>query len=126
MRKTPKISDAEWEVMKVVWEAAPRTANDIVDALDGQDWSPATIRTLIGRLVQKKALSHTKSGREYLYSPRISREACERQERRSFIRRVYDGAVHPMVASLLEDEELSQEELDALHEILEAKRRKAK
>ena len=126
MLNAPKISVAEWEVMKVLWERAPQTANEIVDAVTEQSWSPATVRTLIGRLVQKKAVRYTKSGREYLYSPCVSREECRRQERRSFLRRVYDGAVQPMLASLLDEEELSQEELDTLRKMLDAKRRKAK
>ena len=122
----PRISDAEWEVMKVLWERAPRTANEIVEAVRAQGWSPATVRTLVGRLVQKKAVGYTKAGREFLYSPCLGREECMRQERRSFLQRVYDGAVHPMLASLLEEEDLSQEELDALRKMLDAKRRKAR
>ena len=103
--------------------ASVLTAHAIIAALDDQDWSPATIRTLIGRLVKKGALRFDKSGREYLYSAIVGEEECIRTKRRSFVRRVYGGAVQPMVAHLLEDEELSPEELDALHELLEKKRR---
>ncbi len=123
MANVNRISDAEWQVMKVLWERAPQTANEIVDGLDKRNWSPATVRTLISRLVQKGALRFEKSGREYLYIPCMTREEGIRQERRSFIRRVYDGAVQPMFASLLEEEDLSADELDALHRMLDEKRK---
>ncbi len=123
MGKLPKISDAEWEVMKVLWERAPQSANEIVEALAARQWSPATVRTLITRLVQKGALSFEKAGREYLYLPVVTREEGIRQERRSFLRRVYDGAVEPMLAGLLDEEDLSAEELEALHRLLDEKRK---
>ncbi len=123
MGKLPKISDAEWEVMKVLWERAPQSANEIVEALAARQWSPATVRTLITRLVQKGALSFETAGREYLYLPVVTREEGIRQERRSFLRRVYDGAVEPMLAGLLDEEDLSAEELEALHRLLDEKRK---
>lgn len=121
---TPSISDAEWLVMQVFWEKSPRSANEIVEALAGQEWSPATVRTLIGRLVKKGALEFEKAGREYLYSARVGEAECQRVKRRSFIRRVYGGAVQPMVAHLIEDEDLTPEELDELRRLLDEKRRK--
>jgi BlaI family penicillinase repressor len=120
----PSISDAEWRVMKTVWSKSPRTAHEIISALDDTEWSPPTIRTLIGRLVKKGAVGYEKSGREYLYSALVDEEECIHSKRRSFIRRVYGGAVQPMFAHLLEDEELTPEELDALRELLKEKRRK--
>jgi BlaI family penicillinase repressor len=121
--KTPKISEAEWEVMKVLWERSPRTANQIVNALRAHKWTAATIRTLIGRLVGKGALRYEKLGREHVYSPAVTRDSIVQQERHSFIRRVYDGAVQPMVAALLEEEDLSPEDLEALHRLLDEKRK---
>jgi len=86
MKKSPKISEAEWEVMKVLWLESPKTANQVVDNLkDKTSWNPRTIRTLIGRLVRKKALGFTqdqKDKRKYLYYPLVSegetaRSLCE-------------------------------------------------
>mgnify|MGYP001030092448 CR=1 FL=1 len=68
MKKTPNISEAEWEVMKVLWKSSPATANGIVKKLSGKThWKRETIRTLINRLVQKKAVSFKKKGRQYHY-----------------------------------------------------------
>lgn len=119
--KNYRISEAEWEVMKVLWEQSPRTANEVVETLKEQKWTAATIRTLIGRLTQKGVVRFQKSGREYLYEPLISRADAVKRERRSFLRRVYDGAVQPMVAGLLEDENLSSEDLEALRRLLNEK-----
>lgn len=121
--KVPKISDSEWEVMKVLWDQSPLSANDIAAGLNETKWSLPTIRTLIGRLVQKKALRFEKAGREYLYSPCFSRDECTRHERRSFLRRVYDGALNPLLAGLLDDEDLSQEEIESLYRMLDKKRK---
>ena len=66
MKKMPKISEAEWEVMKVLWGHSPATANHVVEVLSGRThWQRETIRTLINRLVQKKAVGFEKNGRQY-------------------------------------------------------------
>jgi BlaI family penicillinase repressor len=68
MKKTPKISDAEWEVMKVLWFRSAATAETVIEALSKtNNWKPATIRTLINRLVKKGALSHNREGRAFIY-----------------------------------------------------------
>lgn len=122
MKKLPRISEAEWQVMRVLWERAPRTANEVVDALAGEtDWNPRTVKTLLNRLVNKGALGFEPSGRSYLYHPRVSEEACAREESRSFLRRVYGGAFAPMLASFLDAEELSPEEIADLRRILDEK-----
>ena len=70
MPKPPKISDAEWEVMKVVWDKSPITANDINDRLAKRhNWDSRTVKTMINRLVNKGALSYDVQGRSYLYRP---------------------------------------------------------
>ncbi len=126
MSNVKKISDAEWEVMKVLWECSPQSANEIVAALAERPWSPATIRTLIGRLTKKGVLQFEKAGREYRYSPRVDKTECIRQARKSFIRRVYDGSAHPMLAQVIEEEPLSMRELDELHRLLDEKRKKCR
>lgn len=121
MSKTPKISDAEWEVMKTFWmKSAPCTANDIVEALaDNTEWKPNTIKTLIARLVKKNALGYKEEGRNYLYYPLVPEEECIKAENRSFLLKVYDGALKPMLVNFLQEEQLSPEEIEELKCILE-------
>ncbi len=120
----PRISDAEWEVMKVLWARAPQTANEVVETLEPVTrWNPRTIRTLLNRLLKKKALGFRQEGRRYLYFPRVEEAACVRAESRSFLQRVYGGALQPMLAAFLEEEKLSREEIAELKRILDEKRR---
>ncbi len=119
-RSLPRIADSEWRIMKVFWKQSPKSAQEIIDALAGEmDWSSRTIKTLLNRLVKKGALGYEKSGRSYLYFPRINEEECKREETRTFMNRVFDGALTPMLASFIEDGNFTPEELDELRKILE-------
>ena len=120
MKKVPRISESEWLVMRAFWRRSPRSANDVVDELSSHtDWQPKTVKTLINRLVGKKALGFRRDGRAYLYHPLVGEAECARAESLSFLRRVYHGALTPMVANLLEDEALSDEEIAELRRILD-------
>jgi BlaI family penicillinase repressor len=122
MKRLPRISDAEWLVMQVFWSSGPLTANEVIDALKGKTaWNARTIRTLINRLLQKKALKYKKEGRKYRYRPAVDREHCVRQERRSFVQRVYGGTVTPMLAAFIEDAQLSREDIEELKRMLDQK-----
>ena len=120
MKNPPRISDAEWVVMQVLWSDGSLTANEIVQKLEGKvQWSPRTIRTLVNRLLNKRAIHFDKEGREYRYSPAASEEQCTRHERLSFLGRVYQGATKPMIAAFLEDARLSKKDIAELKAILE-------
>jgi len=120
MTKMPRISDAEWEVMKTLWNHSPATANEVVEALAPvAAWKPKTIMTLINRLVKKGAVGFDKKGRAYHYYPLVKEAECVRDETRSFLRRVYGGALSPMLANFIEEAELSPEEIAELKAILD-------
>ena len=122
MKRTPKISEAEWEVMKVLWRTSPRTANDIVEELTGKThWKRETIRTLINRLVSKKVLKFEKRGRQYHYSPRVNEAECIRAETESFVKRFGAGSIEPILAAFVEEEELPPERIARLKRILDEK-----
>ncbi|CAM3828575.1 BlaI/MecI/CopY family transcriptional regulator [Marinicrinis lubricantis] len=118
----PRISDAEWEVMKVIWSKSPLTANEVIDALEGNtDWKPKTIRTLINRLVEKKALGVNQKGKFYSYYPLVAEEECLRAETQSFLKRLYGGAMKPFLVNFLREEKLSPEDIEELKSILNEK-----
>jgi BlaI family penicillinase repressor len=122
-KNVPKIADSEWRVMRVLWERGPQTANDVVQALSGEvEWKPRTIKTLIGRLVKKGAVKVTDEGFRYRYRAAVAESACIRSETKTFLRRVYKGAMTPVLATFLEDAELTAREIDELQDILEKKR----
>ena len=96
------------------------TAGEIVDAVaTRQRWAPRTTKTLLNRLVQKKAVDVTVDGRRYLYRARVARDAVVRRESRSFLSRVFGGAVAPAVVHLLEHSDLTPQEIEHLRQILE-------
>ena len=120
MKKTPKISEAEWQVMKVLWNKSPLTANDIVQILSKEtSWKRETIRTLINRLVRKKALDFKKQSRQYLYFPLLDESECIMEETKSFLERVHGGSIEPMLATFVENEKLSPEKITRLKQILD-------
>jgi BlaI family penicillinase repressor len=122
MKNLPRISEAEWVVMQVLWSQGALTANEIIQKLEGKvRWNPRTIRTLINRLLTKRAIHFDKEGREYRYSPAVGEEQCTRYERLSFLGRVYRGATKPMIAAFLEDARLSKKDIAELKAILEEK-----
>ena len=124
MKMLPRISDAEWLVMKVLWSTPGRTAEGVVETLQGKvTWNARTIRTLINRLLRKKALKYEKEGRKYRYFPAVNEAQCVRQETRSFLRRVYGGTVAPMLAAFIDDAELSPQDIQELKRILDQKGR---
>lgn len=124
MKSVPQISDAEWKVMKVIWAKSPITANQVVERLaDEESWQPKTIKTLLNRLVKKKAIGYEPNGREYHYHPLVGECECVNLESRSFLKRVYGGAVKPMLAALIESERLSAEDIKELKQILDRKGR---
>jgi len=123
MKRLPRISDSEWLVMQVLWSSPGLTADEVIATLKGKvTWNAPTIRTLINRLLQKKALTFEKEGRKYRYWTAVNQERCVRQERRSFVQRVYGGTVTPLLAAFIEDAQLSPEEIQELKQMLDQKR----
>ena len=118
MKPEPRISSAEWEVMKVVWKRSSCTAQQVIDDLVATEWSPATVKTLLNRLLRKGALDFKKNGKSYLYSAVWTEEQGRRQEAESFLDRVFDGAVSPMLAHFVRSRRLTAQELEELERLL--------
>jgi len=119
MNRIPRISETEWEVMKVVWSHSPISAQEIIDELAAEDdWHPKTVKTLLNRLVKKRALGFRKEGRAYLYRPRVKQSECVTAESESFLDRVFGGALKPMLAHFVENKKLSPDEIAELKRLL--------
>ena len=113
------ISDAEWQVMNVVWDSQPLTAQEVVARLEQQaQWAPATIKTMLHRLVKKKILTYEEQGNRYVYRSRTRRSDCVRQAGRSFLQRVFDGEPASLLAHFMRSSKLTAEEIVQLRRIL--------
>ena len=120
MKPAPRISDTEWEVMKVVWAQAPCSAGQIIEALMRRDptWHPKTVKAFLSRLVRKGALGFRKEGRAYLYRPMVKEEESVHAASVSFLERVFGGSLKPMLAHFVERKKLSEEEIHELRRVL--------
>jgi len=119
MDKIPKISDAEWKVMKIIWANNKITSADIVQALKNKTkWKKSTVKSLINRLLNKKAIGFTKVGIEYYYFPLISEDESMRLESHSFINKVFDGSMKSMLLSFARSKEISETDVEELKKIL--------
>ncbi|MFC6232633.1 BlaI/MecI/CopY family transcriptional regulator [Paenibacillus allorhizosphaerae] len=108
--------------MKVLWSKSPSTASEVIEAMqDRTEWKPKTIRTLLNRLVQKQAVSYTQDNRVYAYFPVVSEDVCVKSETQSFLKRIYGGALKPMLVNFLKEEQLSEEDIKELKKILDHK-----
>ena len=126
MKKLPQISEAEYEVMKIVWKYTPINTNEITEKLlKTTAWSPKTIQTLIKRLVTKGALTYEKHSRVFVYTPLVDKDEYIGQESHSFLERYYDGDITAMLSAYIEDDKLSEIEINTLYSLLHkgAKRR---
>jgi len=123
MKQIPRISETEWEVMKVLWASGPCSAGEIVQALvqavPGRH--PKTIKTYLTRLIAKKAVGFRKDGRGYLYRPLVSENECVKAVSESFLERVFGGALQPMLAHFVEHRKLSKAEIQELKRLLAKK-----
>lgn len=125
MNKLPQIPEAEFEVMKVIWKYAPISTNEITEKLlQTTNWSPKTIQTLIKRLVTKGALTYEKQSRMFIYTPVVKESEYIGQESSSFLNRYYDGDITAMVSAYIENDKLSESELDTLRMLLSQKQEK--
>src|SRR5215469_10793275 len=91
------ISDAESRVLEVLWRDGPATSERVIAALAEENWEVSTIKTLLARLVKKRAIRAKKEGRRYLYSALLSREQWVTSESEGLLRRLFDGRVAPLV-----------------------------
>lgn len=125
MRKTNNITEAEWPIMRVLWERGSATAAEIVDAVTRErDVSMRTVKTLLRRLVAKKAVAYaidSDDSRIYHYRPLLEKNAAIREKNESFLSQVYQNKIGDLLTHFVKNEDLSREEMIALQDILREK-----
>lgn len=124
MKSVPDITEAEWEIMRILWEGSPLRVQEVSQRLpEGTGWHPKTTQTLLNRLVRKKALDYEKRGKNHYYFPLVRQEDCVTAKSRDFLERMFGGSIRPMVAHFIENNELSETEREELQKLLRRRRR---
>jgi BlaI family penicillinase repressor len=116
--KPPQISEAESDVMKVLWEESPLTGSEVAERMNAH---PKTVKTLLGRLVKKGALRYKEEGNRFLYRPAFAREQYVAAESRSFLKRVFGSDATPALVHFVESVDLSEDDIRGLRELLDRK-----
>lgn len=113
-----KLTKAEWQIMNALWAKHPATAREVMEGLPaGVHWAYTTIKTMLTRLVEKRAVSESKQGNASVYDPLVSQRKARLSAFRSLVDQAFDGAMGPLVHFLVEEEQLTakqKEELAAL------------
>ena len=121
------LSAAEWQIMKLLWDRGPMAARDVFAALPAsKHWAYKTVKTLLSRLVAKRAAAYDQVGNSYLYRPAVARDEMTRREARSVLDRLASEAVSPVLARFIEEAELTDAEIKELKRTLDDKRRRPK
>ena len=113
-----RISEAEHAVMSALWDRAPLTAYEVAKAVGAREWSLATVKTLLSRLVAKQAITTEPDGKRFLYSPALARDAYLGGESRRMVDRLFGGSAAGLFAHLAESEALSPADLDQIEALL--------
>jgi len=120
------LTEAEWAIIKAVWDSEPCTAPEIRQKLHRQTgWTYSTVRTLMDRMVAKGLLAAEKALHPTLYRSAITRRQAQRGELFYTLRHAFNGALTPMVQCLLETGKLSAAELAELEALIKAKKKDA-
>ena len=113
------ISDAESQVMEVLWHRHPLTAEEVVAALaKTTDWQEPTVKTLLNRLLKKGAIAAERDGRHYLYRPLLQRTDYVHEASKGLLDRLFDGRVAPLVAHFSRARKLSKKDIAELKALI--------
>lgn len=114
-----RLSDAELELMAVLWRQSPLGTADIIAAApEHRDWSATTVKTMLARLVEKGALTTKAQGRRFLYSPAIERNAVAADQAGRLVDRLFGGRLSPLVAQLAARRDLTPDDIAELESLV--------
>ena len=122
-----ELTEAEWAIIKAVWDTEPCTAPDIRQKLLRQTaWTYSTVRTLMDRMVIKGLLAANKAQHPTVYRSAVTHEQAQRGELFYALKHAFNGALTPMVQCLLDTGNLSTNELAELESLIKAKKKGAR
>ena len=118
-----ELTEAEWAIIQVIWENEPCTAPDVQELLEkSKKWTYSTVKTLMDRMVAKGLLKTEKIRNLILYRSLVTRKQAQNSEIMKTVKRAFDGAFTPMMQFMLDNNNLSQKQLDELEKLIRKKR----
>lgn len=121
------LTEAEWSIMKVVWEHQPCAAGTVQEALEAdKSWAYSTVKTTMDRMVQKGLLKLQKIRNLQLFSAAVSETSARRGEFQKMLNRAFNGAVGPMMQFLVENEKLTTDDIEQLRTLINDTEKEAK
>ena len=122
-----ELTEAEWSIIKAVWDHEPCDAPAIQQKLFGETrWTYSTVRTLMDRMVAKGLLAADKNGKPTIYRSAVTRKQAQRGELFYALKHAFNGALTPMVQCLIENHDLSAGELAELESVIKARKKSAR
>lgn len=114
-KKAYELSEAELEVMKVLWVIGePTSTQGVCDTIVNKEWKYTTVSTLLSRMVKKGAVTYEKRGKFYYYFPAIKEEDYRETQTKKFVSKLYDGSVKNLAVSLFKTGEMSTDDIDEI------------
>lgn len=114
------LSDREWTVLSALWKTGGAELGVLVNELHGETgWSRNTVLTYLTRMEAKGLVSIDKGSSPHIYRATVDRESCQKNERRSFLNRVYSGSAGDLIAAFLKEEHITEEEREELRRLLD-------
>ncbi|WP_025173085.1 CopY/TcrY family copper transport repressor [Streptococcus pneumoniae] len=121
-----QISDAEWEVMKIIWMQGEQTSTDLIRVLAERfDWSKSTIQTLLARLVEKECLTRKKEGKSFVYSALLTLDQSRDLLVQDIKDKVCSRRIRNLLADLIVECEFTQTDLEDLEAVISEKKSSA-
>jgi BlaI family transcriptional regulator, penicillinase repressor len=119
VKNVVSVSDAESRVLEVLWRDGPSTSEGVIAALVGESWEVSTVKTLLARLLKKRAIRAKKDGRRYVYSAVLTRAAWVSAESDGLLGRLFGGRLAPLVQHFSEHRKLSKADIAELKRLIE-------
>ncbi len=121
-----QISDAEWQVMKIVWMQGEQTSSDLIRVLAERfDWSKSTVQTLLARLVEKECLTRKKEGKSFVYSALLTLDQSRDLLVRDIKDKVCSRRIKQLVADLIMECDFTLSDLEDLEAVISEKKASA-
>lgn len=119
------LSNSEWHIMENLWEKSPKTATQLIKAMEEETgWAKSTTKTVLKRMEQKGCIAYREGEKAREYYPLLKRDEVVESETSSFINRIYNGSLGLMVNTLVKKQEISDEEMEELYQIIKEARKK--